>query len=221
MGAALLSNPTRLTSILRRLVAGLPHLSISAKIRLLPEREATLDLVRAVLSTGIRALTVHCRTPAERPRHPAHYEWLPEIVRMSSIPVIANGDVFTPADIERVRMLTRASSVMVARGAQWNASIFRKNSPMGEMLDVREVTREYLHRAIQTDNHFSNTKYTVLQMWLDRPYSDKHLTRRLQSCRTIEELCRLFDLVHVSEDVARETNDNGEQRYLFDAQDED
>lgn len=219
MGAALLSDPSRLTSILRRLVTGLPQLPITAKIRLLPQKEPTFNLIREILATGIRALTVHCRTPAERPRDAAHFEWLPEIVRMSPVPVIANGDVFTPADIERIKKLSCASSIMIARGAQWNASIFRRSEGMQKdvMLDVKQVSRDYLRHAIQTDNLFSNTKYAILQMWLDRPYSDKHLTRSLQQCRTVQELCQVFDMDYPSEAVVSPI---GQPPYMIDAQDD-
>lgn len=191
MGAALLRDPDRLVSILRSLVAGLPSsLSVSAKIRLLPEKEASINLVRKVLDTGIKALTIHCRTPEERPRDAAHHEWLPEIVAMAKVPIIANGDVFDRDDLARIWKRTGVSSVMIARGAQWNPSIFRSQG----MLCPEVVTREYLQRAIQVDNQFSNTKYTVLQMWLDRPYSDKRLTARLQGTKAMAELCAIFSL---------------------------
>lgn len=188
MGAALLRNGERLTSILRRLVQGLPEMPISAKIRLLPDKAESLELIRKILATGIRALTVHCRTPEERPRQPAHHEWLPEVVEMSPIPIIVNGDVFGREDIQRIRDLSRAASVMIARGAQWNASIFRREG----MLDPRQVTQTYLGYAVATDNPFSNTKYTVLQMWLDRPYTERRLVVALQRAKTMSDLLRLF-----------------------------
>lgn len=60
MGAALLSNPDNLVKILENLVqhAGMP---VTCKIRLLPNQEDTLKLVRRIVVTGIKALTVHCR----------------------------------------------------------------------------------------------------------------------------------------------------------------
>lgn len=191
MGAALLRDPDRLVSILRSLVAGLPSsLPVSAKIRLLPKKEDSIGLIKRILDTGIKALTIHCRTPEERPRDAAHHEWLPEIVAMSKVPIIANGDVFDREDLDRIWRRTGVSSIMIARGAQWNPSVFR---PQG-MLRPELVTREYLQRAIQVDNQFGNTKYTVLQMWLDRPYSDKKLTARLQQTKTMADLCTIFNL---------------------------
>lgn len=189
MGAALLTDPDRLCAILERLVKGLPEMSITAKIRLLPSREDTLNLVRRVGATGIKALTVHCRTPADRPRHAAKYDLLPEIVSACPVPVIANGDFFERRQFAEI-LQTGVKSVMLARAAQWNVSIFREEG----LLDPVEVTRAYLKQAMEVDNPFSNTKYTVLQKWLDRPYSDKHLTRKLQSSKTWPDLCAIFNL---------------------------
>lgn len=62
MGAALLKEPEKLELILRTLVSGVPTgLPVTAKIRLLPNIEDTLNLAKRLASTGIRALTVHAR----------------------------------------------------------------------------------------------------------------------------------------------------------------
>lgn len=194
MGAALLKEPERLCAILQKLVTGIPHLPITAKIRLLPEREATLELIQRIVKTGIKALTIHFRTPAERPKHPAHYEWLADILKSVSIPIIANGDLFRREDFENFKKNMGVTSLMLARAAQWNASIFRSQG----LLEPYVVTQAYLLKSIKVENPFSNTKYTVLQMWLDRPYNnnnnDKSFVLQLQQCKSMKELCSLFKI---------------------------
>ncbi|PJF16736.1 hypothetical protein PSACC_03444 [Paramicrosporidium saccamoebae] len=204
MGAALLSEPDRLCNILKRLVTGLPGVPVTAKIRLLPDQEKTLELVKRIGATGIRALTVHCRTPADRPRHPAKYDMLAEIVKVCPVPVIANGDFFDRSQFAGI-LETGVRSIMLARAAQWNVSIFRTEG----LLDPMEVSKAYLKKAIEVENPFSNTKYTVLQMWLDRPYSDKNLTRKLQSCKSMAELCGTFNMEYIPTEPL--DLDNGEE----------
>lgn len=60
MGAALLTNPDNLKKILTNLVdhSGVP---VSCKIRLLDTQEETIELVKMIIATGVKALTVHCR----------------------------------------------------------------------------------------------------------------------------------------------------------------
>jgi len=200
MGAALLSQPDLLCSILRRLVQALPELPVSAKIRLLPDLQQTLDLVKQIAATGISALTVHCRTPAERPRNPAHHEFLPEIVKLCPFPVIVNGDMFDRALWNQLRDSTGVKSVMLARPAMWNPSIFQETPDS----DIHQVTKRYLEKCIEVENRFGNCKYTVLQMWIDRPFTDKHFTARLQSCKSMVELCAIFDVPYSHQTSAEE-----------------
>ncbi|KAJ1971901.1 tRNA-dihydrouridine synthase 2 [Dimargaris xerosporica] len=189
MGAALLTNPTRLKAILVHLVK---HCSIpvTCKIRLLDNDPDTLDLVRMIESTGVKALAVHCRTRDERPVQPAHWDRLKPIVdAVTTIPVIVNGDVFRFEDIARAKEITGASSVMIARGAQSNPSIFSAQGPT----DSHLVARQYIAIAMAIHNRFQNTKYTLMQMY---PYTKSKeyqlLTRAKtnEALNTVKDICR-------------------------------
>lgn len=52
---------------------------------------------------------------------------------------------------------------MLARAAEWNPSLFRKEGKV----EMNEVIREYLKLCVLTDNPFSNTKYTVQNILKD------------------------------------------------------
>mgnify|MGYP002718809212 CR=1 FL=1 len=113
MGAALLSTPDLLLEILRKLLGNIP-LPISCKIRLLPTQPDTLTLVARILRTGIRNLTVHCRTRDMRPRERALWERLGEIVALGqrrNVPVICNGDGDGWANWNTIRDQTGKCSV--------------------------------------------------------------------------------------------------------------
>lgn len=112
MGAALLSTPDLLCSILIALRAAMPpEITVSAKIRLLPTQEETLKLVEKIVNTGISALTVHCRTRSMREKDPATINRLREIVEFvdsmgKGIAVIENGDCLGRSDMQRVKDAT-------------------------------------------------------------------------------------------------------------------
>lgn len=171
MGANLLSTPDLLCSILvaMRRVAP-PHVSVTAKIRLLPTQEATLALVEQIVRTRtIRALTVHCRTKIMRPREPALLERLNEIVKHvekiaaetgQDVPVVCNGDCFSASDVERIKELTGVSSLMLARGPEANPSCFR--SP--RKCVAQEIAPKWVRYAAYFDNPFGNTKYCMTQL---------------------------------------------------------
>mmetsp|Transcript_7332 Transcript_7332/g.13703 ORF Transcript_7332/g.13703 Transcript_7332/m.13703 type:complete len:192 (-) Transcript_7332:186-761(-) len=82
------------------------------------------------------------------------------LVSAMSIPVVHNGDAFNHQDFERIRSETGCASVMAARGALWNCSLFRKDG----LLPVYDVCKDYLRIADRYRNPFNNTKYMILQM---------------------------------------------------------
>ncbi|XP_052233226.1 tRNA-dihydrouridine(20) synthase [NAD(P)+]-like [Dreissena polymorpha] len=159
MGAALLKKPDTIKEILTTLVQNVA-VPVTCKIRLLPEIEDSLRLVKMIEETGVAAIAIHGRLTEERPRHPNRNETIKTLAQHLTIPVIANGgslEILSYEDIAKFREATGSSSVMVARAAQWNTSIFR---PKG-ILPVKEVVKEYLKLAINVDNDFPNTKYCI------------------------------------------------------------
>ena len=115
MGAALLTNPDLLCSILTALRDAVPpEITVTAKIRLLPTQEETLKLVERIINCGVSAITVHCRTRNMRPKEAALIERLREVVEFveglgKGIAVIENGDCVSFEDAKRIREVTGAS----------------------------------------------------------------------------------------------------------------
>ena len=184
MGAALLTQPDKVRSLLSTLVEGL-SIPVTCKIRLLPNLEDTLSLVKVIESTGVAAIAVHGRTKAERPRDRNNDAAIKRIVDVVRVPVIANGgseDVRCYADIEAFRAKTGAASVMLARASESNPSIFR---PQG-LLPLTDVIRRFLRHCILYDNHLANVKYVV-----------QHMMSSLQASDEGQRLLAATDVSHV------------------------
>ncbi|KAJ1664863.1 tRNA-dihydrouridine synthase 2 [Coemansia sp. RSA 1813] len=187
MGAALLSDPDRLCSILETLVQNV-SVPVTCKIRVFDDEEKTLELVRRIAKTGISALTVHCRTKNMRPREKALWHRLRSIVdEIPHLPVVLNGDIFKYEDIQRAKDLTGATSVMTARGAAANPSIFRSEG----MIDTMEAVIEYAKLAVRTWNIYYNTKYTLLQMY---PHTKSQQYVVVRNSKTYKALCESLGL---------------------------
>ncbi|KAF9114568.1 hypothetical protein BGX27_010451 [Mortierella sp. AM989] len=187
MGAALMEEPEKLCGILKKLVehSGLP---VTCKIRIFPDREKTLKLVKMIEATGIKALAVHCRYRDQRPREKGHWDRFKEIVEAVSIPVIANGDVWEYEHLGRLKELSGVTAVMFARRAEANISIFRKEGP----LPLMEVIKTYLRRCLETRNHHSNTKYVLMQMFVDNT-KDPHY-RHLVEAKNFRAVCKALEM---------------------------
>lgn len=84
--------------------------------------------------------------------------------------------------------MTGCKSVMIARAAEWNCSIFRKEG----MLDMDQVIREYLKLAVQFDNSPSNTKYCVQNIL--RELQETPRGRKFLDCQTLEQIWLVYNM---------------------------
>jgi tRNA-dihydrouridine synthase 2 len=161
MGAALLSKPDVVEDILKTLKRNL-NIPVTCKIRLLDSEANTVEFMRRIEKCEVNALAVHARHIPDRSSYAAAIDELASTIRAAnlSIPIIHNADIFRFEEIEQMKKTTGAQSVMIARGAQWNASVFRREGP----LPVYDIMQRYLDLAVKYDNHPKNTKYALVKM---------------------------------------------------------
>ena len=118
-GAVLLKEPERMHAIVRAVRAAVPaHLPVSAKMRLgFDDTHRAQDCARALAEGGAGEIVVHARTRADGYRPPARWHCLPAVCEVVSVPVIANGEIWTVADAMRCRAESGCAGLMLGRGA--------------------------------------------------------------------------------------------------------
>jgi len=83
-----------------------------------------VELARIAESCGASAVTVHGRTREQYYSGKADREIIRRVCEAVSIPVIANGDIFSAGDAKSMLDETGAAAVMIGRGSQGNPWIF-------------------------------------------------------------------------------------------------
>jgi len=126
-GVGLMRTPLKIARIFRKLTAAL-RVPVTAKIRLgWDDACLTYPLVaRIVEAEGGQLLAVHGRTKVQGYGGVANWDAIAEVVQAVSIPVIGNGDVTRPDDIERMKAHTGCVAVMIGRAAISNPWIFSR-----------------------------------------------------------------------------------------------
>ena len=89
------------------------------------ERNA-LALARAAESAGVAMLTVHGRTREQGYQGWAEYDTVAAVKAAVRVPVVANGDIDSPAKAAQVLAITGADALMVGRAAQGRPWIFQE-----------------------------------------------------------------------------------------------
>lgn len=118
-GAVLLKETETLYNIVKTVRDAVPvQFPVTAKIRLgFEDKSLALDNARAIDEAGASSLVVHARTKTEGYRPPAYWDWVARIKQQVSLPVIANGEVWSAEDAQRCRLESACDDIMVGRGA--------------------------------------------------------------------------------------------------------
>lgn len=157
-GAALLEEPELLHRIVRAVRAAVPpHLPVTAKMRLgIKDTEYALECAQALAAGGASELVVHGRTKEDGFKPPARWEWISHIREAVDIPVIANGEVWTPADYQAIRAATGCRDVMLGRGAVADPFLARRilsgeTRPdlAADWCTLQPLLAEFWHRALR------------------------------------------------------------------------
>jgi tRNA-dihydrouridine synthase B len=125
-GSALLEDEALVARILDEVVRAVA-VPVTLKIRTGPrlERRNAVTIGRLAESAGVQLLSIHGRTRACMFTGRAEYDTIAEVKSNVRIPVIANGDINTPADAKRVLEATGADGIMIGRAAQGRPWLFR------------------------------------------------------------------------------------------------
>lgn len=126
-GSALMKNPKLAEEILTAMVKTIKK-PVTVKIRkgFDDSRVNAVEIAKIAEGCGVSAITVHGRTREQYYSGKADWDIIRQVKEAVSIPVIGNGDVFSPEDAMGLIKKTGCDGIMVARGARGNPWIFRE-----------------------------------------------------------------------------------------------
>ena len=129
-GSALMSNEPLALRIIEAVVAACLPLNVPVTLKMRTGRCASernaVALARAAESAGVAMVTVHGRTREQGYTGLAEYDTIAAVKAALRVPVVANGDIDSPAKARAVLRHTGADALMVGRAAQGRPWIFRE-----------------------------------------------------------------------------------------------
>ena len=164
-GSLLMKNPGLAGEIIKAVVKAV-KIPVTFKIRAGWDQNNinAVEIARIGEEMGAAAVTVHGRTREQFYSGQADWEIISKVKEAVSIPVIGNGDIFTPEDVRRMFAETGCDAVMIGRGCLGNPWLFKRAIHLletGELLpepDFQERIRMALYHLREAIAYFGEKR---------------------------------------------------------------
>ncbi len=210
-GSALMKDLDKAAKVVEAVVRGAGGKPVTVKTRRGWDKGNlnVVELAKVVEAAGASAVCVHGRTRAQMYSGRADWNCIREVKQAVSIPVIANGDVFSGQEAAHILKYTGADMAMVARGVFGNPWLCQQAAaalvgeaipalpPLGERVDV--AVRQFELAAAQKGERIACLEARRHYAWYLKgvPYSGYF---KEQIC----QIASMEDIYRITEGIKRE-----------------
>ena len=198
-GSALLNNPEKIGHFISRL-AGKTNKPVSLKIRagIDSGHINAVEVAKKAEDAGASAIAVHGRTLKQGYTGKADWKIIKEVKQNVNIPVIGNGDIFSPEDYREKLEYSDVDFILIARGAMTNPFLFTQISDFMqkgsyEHRSKLEMYSEYLQLAQKHEIPFQQMKCHAMNFTKGITGGAK-IRIAISASKEIKELKKALDL---------------------------
>jgi len=202
-GCALMKEPERAAAIIREMKSAIGETPLSVKIRLgWSDPDDFKHFIPVIEEAGADLITLHGRTKAQGYSGKSDWARIAQAKKIARVPLLANGDIHEPHQVDEVLAITKADGVLIARGALGNPWFFdlyknkKENIGMNERVHrILEHARlhiaQYGERGMLTFRKHLSWYFKASRLQED-PTKMKALRMQLVQVKTFEELQALL-----------------------------
>ncbi len=166
--SGLIRTPDLASDIIKATIEGAGDVPVSVKTRIGFNAIAIDEWIGFLLKQNISALNIHLRTVPELSKVPAHWELMPQIMKLRNkvspkTIIIGNGDIDSLYDVEKKYKTYKCEGYMVGTGIFANPWLFNKKVDM-ENITIPERVDLFLHhidifqKQWKGDHNFASLK---------------------------------------------------------------
>lgn len=153
-GAVLLDEPELVHAVTAAVRKAVPaQIPVSVKMRLGNEDNGLArENAAGIEAAGAAWLTIHGRTKRQGYKPPAFWDQIGVVREAVNLPVIANGEIWTPEDARRCQQESGCDDLMLGRGAVANPWLVRavRSGHHTQWADIVPVVQQFIADVIGT-----------------------------------------------------------------------
>ncbi len=197
-GSELLRKPEGIGKFVYQLTSAVKKpITVKMRIGIDNNNINAVEVAKIVEANGAAALAIHGRTQEQGYSGEANWDIIKEVKEAVSIPVIGNGDVFTPEVFQQRLEASGVDAIMIARGAMGNPYIFQQikdyvRKGTYEKKDGIEQFFAYLELAEKYTIDFFTIKNHAVNFTKGMKGGAK-LREQIVACTTLEVLKKIME----------------------------
>ncbi|KAJ2554185.1 tRNA dihydrouridine synthase [Coemansia sp. RSA 1933] len=182
-GSFLMEDWDLISRLIRKLHENL-QIPVTAKIRVYPELEKTVEYAKMVEAAGAQIITVHGRLREQKGHKTGLADWakIKAVKEAVSVPVFANGNILYFEDIQRCIDETGVDGVMSAETNLYNPALFS-----GKILPTWQLAEEYLTICESVPTNASYIRGHLFKLFRYSLPLHVDLRKQLVEARSLEE----------------------------------